>query len=567
MQQKKEDSGILALIGLLLFSILTFLVVENYNWFNQIDTFIYHFSWTPNKGLTSFVTLFAKTATIVPIFLLSTIISIILWKQKKKLLAFWSVSNVLIVSFLGFILKQIVARPRPAVEQLTEKTSYSFPSGHSLLAMCLVCSLFIVLHELNNQSKSLKIGLIAYVLFIGIGRIFLRVHYPSDVLGGFLLSFTWVNFSYFALKKGFIDRKFTSRSHKRGFVRRIIFCIALLLALIVSSATAYGIKVVNSVKKTADSMYQPLERESTPVTGKSSEPLSFLLLGIANDSNRKTDLRANTIMVVTLNNDTETTTITSIPRDAYVEIIGEDGLTDKINHAHSYGGEKMIIDTVENYLDIPINHYFSINMDGLSELAEAVGGVTVDNAFEFDAEGIHYPEGRQHLNGWETLQYARMREYDGDYGRQKRQREVTTLLMQELLSIKSVFHYQELLNVIGENGQTDMTLDQMITVLKNYQKAFKTIENDQVQGEDFIGDGYTGEVGISYQLIPEDERIRVQKALASQLKLEWNPENSQTSVSTTTSDTIETNAEETYYYEETYQEPYYYETEVDEYNY
>lgn len=569
MQQKKEKNGVYAIVGLVLFSILTFLVVKNYNWFNNLDSLIYQFSWTPNATLTSLVNLLAKTATIVPIFVASFLVSIILWWHKKRLLAFWNVSNVLIVSALGFVLKHTVARPRPAVDQLAAKTSFSFPSGHSLLAMCLVCSTFIVLQQLHRNYKPLKIGLIVYLMLIAISRIFLRVHYPSDILGGFLLSFTWVNLSYTILQKAYMDRNFTSRSAKRGFIKKVIFFSVLLFAVCVSTVTAYGIKVFTSVQKTASAMYQPLERESTPVDSNSSEPISILLLGIANDSTRKTDFRANTIMVATLNNDTGTTTLTSLPRDAYVEIIGQDGLYDKINHAHSFGGEKMIIDTVENYLDIPINHYFSINMDGLSQLAEAVGGVDVDNEFEFDAEGIHYPKGKQHLNGWETLQYARMREYDGDYGRQKRQREVTTLLMQEMLSIKSVLRYQELLNVIGDNGQTDMTLDQMITVLKNYQKAFKTIENDQLQGEGFTGDGYTGELGISYQIISDEEKIRVQKALAKQLNRTWNSENEQTTSTSPTADTT-ANSEvttEEIYYEESNPATEYSEPAIDDYQY
>ncbi|MBU5583699.1 LCP family protein, partial [Enterococcus sp. S181_ASV_20] len=82
----------------------------------------------------------------------------------------------------------------------------------------------------------------------------------------------------------------------------------------------------------------------------------------------------------------------SIPRDSFVEIVGAD-YEDKINHAHSIGGPEMIMDTVEKFLDIPIHHYVSVNMDGLQTLVDAVGGVTVDNDFAFSAEGIDYQKG------------------------------------------------------------------------------------------------------------------------------------------------------------------------------
>jgi len=173
-------------------------------------------------------------------------------------------------------------------------------------------------------------------------------------------------------------------------------------------------------------------------------------------------------------------------------------------------------------LSIPIHHYVSVNMDGLQTLVDAVGGVTVDNAFAFSAEGIDYPKGKQHLNGWEALQYSRMRYEDptGDYGRQGRQREVMELLINELLSTKSIFSYQKILDGIGENGKTDLTFNQMQTILTGYHSCLSEIDSQQIQGEGFTGDGFTGEEGISYQRIPQEELNRVKKLLHRQLVLE-----------------------------------------------
>lgn len=525
MNKLKEQTFTPTILSIVFFSVLTLLVVKNVSWFNNLDAAIYRFDWKPNELITNLVIVFAKTATIVPVFIISLIVSFGLWQNKHKLLAIWMSSNVLVVSALGFILKHLVARTRPNVTQLAEKTSFSFPSGHSLLAMCLVCSLLLSV-QVIYQKKSLtyrllKNGLILYALLIGFSRIYLRVHYPSDVIGGFLLSYAWVRLSYICLQKFYLSRKFVTTASKKRFVQKTILASLTFLLLVVAGVSIYGATVFKNVQKTADKMYQPLNRETKSVELEKSEPVSFLLLGIANDSKRKTDFRANTIMVVTVNNQLKKTTITSIPRDAYVEIIGKVGVYDKINHAHSFGGDEMMIETVEHYLDIPINHYFVINMDGLAALSDAVGGVTVDNDFEFDAEGIHYPKGKQHLGGWETLQYARMRYEDplGDYGRQKRQREVTIQLTKELTSVKNVLRYQELLDVIGENGQTDMTLDQMMLLMKNYQKALENIDSYQMQDEGFTGDGYTGEEGISYQSISDEEKEKAITELKHQLAI------------------------------------------------
>lgn len=553
MEIYKQKKLIIGSLSFIFFLLLAMLVSNHVQWFYEFDSFIYQIEWRPNGLLTAMVSYFSKTATIVPIFGVSLVLAWMLLRKKLNLLAFWVTSNVIVVSVLGYISKSMIARSRPNVEQLIDKTSYSFPSGHSLLAMCLVVSTIIALDEVikcekkekrkkkskrykrrrknedtlqmvisDNQLRNIQMGLIAYVILIGISRIFLRVHYPSDVLAGFLLSLSWVNLSFVFLEKFFLGKKSKRWSMKTTVGQKVILGCLIFLLCIVTSVSAYAVNLYNNVQKTADKMYQPLDRESKTVELSSYEPVSFLLLGIANDSKRQTDYRANTIMVVTVNNQLEQTTITSIPRDAYVEMVGMDvEFYDKINHAHSFGGEEMMIDTVEHFLDIPIHHYFSINMDGLVSLADAVGGVTVNNSFAFDAEGIHYPEGEQHLGGWETLQYARMRYEDplGDYGRQERQREVTIELMNELKSIKNVFRYQELLDVIGENGQTDMTLNQMVLLLKNYQQALDNIESVQMQGDDFTGDGIIGEEGISYQSVPEVERQKIMNLLKEQLDI------------------------------------------------
>ena len=200
-------------------------------------------------------------------------------------------------------------------------------------------------------------------------------------------------------------------------------------------------------------------------------------------------------------------------------MVGTNGEYNKINAAHVFGGADMQIKTVENVLHIPINHYFSIDMDAMKDLGDAVGGVTVDNAFAFDAEGIHYPKGKQHLGAGKLYNMrACVTKTEGDYGRQRRQREVLIELTNKLLSFNSLLKYQEILDVIGEHGETDLSFDQMMAMLKIHP-ALKTIETDQLKGYDYTGDGVTGIEGISYQLVEESERQRVENAIKEQMNL------------------------------------------------
>ena len=513
----------------LCFSFLTLLVAASPNWFQQMDEAIYHIKWQLNAPLLTAVNLLAKTATIGPIMLFFLLLMVPL-RKKEKILAFWAVSNLLAVGFLGSVFKHVVGRARPNLGALADRSSASFPSGHSLLAMALVCTILIILAYLHvEKTKGIKIFLLTYLVLIVLGRLILRVHYPSDVIAGMLLSYSWINFSFQIVQRYLPAPEPeeaevpTQRRRRHSRKRKSLFVVFSLTLLFLGtlSVSAYGVSMYRNLQKTANTMYKPRKSSTKSPDLAKGEPVSFLIMGIANDSKRKTDYRSNALMVVTVNNQLQKTTITSIPRDYYVEMAGTNGEYNKINAAHVFGGADMQIKTVENVLHIPINHYFSIDMDAMKDLGDAVGGVTVDNAFAFDAEGIHYPKGKQHLGGWEALQYARMRYEDpeGDYGRQRRQREVLIELTNKLLSFNSLLKYQEILDVIGEHGETDLSFDQMMAMLKKYTPALKTIETDQLKGYDYTGDGVTGIEGISYQLVEESERQRVENAIKEQMNL------------------------------------------------
>ena len=69
------------------------------------------------------------------------------------------------------------------------------------------------------------------------------------------------------------------------------------------------------------------------------------------------------------------------------------GQADKMNHAYAYGGIPMAINTVEEFLDIPIDYYVKMNMEGFQEIVDAVGGVTVDNDMDLAYKGYTFPKG------------------------------------------------------------------------------------------------------------------------------------------------------------------------------
>ena len=291
----------------------------------------------------------------------------------------------------------------------------------------------------------------------------------------------------------------------------IIFGIILVLFLAV---VGMGAKLYWDVSKSMDKTYETVERsKKSQVNLNNKEPFSVLLLGIdTGDDGRVEQGRSDTTIVATVNPRDKQTTLVSLARDTYVDIPGQ-GKQDKLNHASAFGGASLAMDTVENYLNIPINHYVSINMAGLKELVNAVGGIEVNNNLTFSQDGYDFTIGKISLDGEQALSYSRMRYEDpnGDYGRQERQRKVIEGIVQKVLSLNSVSNYQEILTAVSDNMKTDLSFDDMKKIALDYRSAFGKVKQDQLQGTGFMQDG------VSYQRVDEQELTRVQQELKNQL--------------------------------------------------
>ena len=291
----------------------------------------------------------------------------------------------------------------------------------------------------------------------------------------------------------------------------IIFGIILVLFLAV---VGMGAKLYWDVSKSMDKTYETVERsKKSQVNLNNKEPFSVLLLGIdTGDDGRVEQGRSDTTIVATVNPRDKQTTLVSLARDTYVDIPGQ-GKQDKLNHAYAFGGASLAMDTVENYLNIPINHYVSINMAGLKELVNAVGGIEVNNNLTFSQDGYDFTIGKISLDGEQALSYSRMRYEDpnGDYGRQERQRKVIEGIVQKVLSLNSVSNYQEILTAVSDNMKTDLSFDDMKKIALDYRSAFGKVKQDQLQGTGFMQDG------VSYQRVDEQELTRVQQELKNQL--------------------------------------------------
>ena len=154
--------------------------------YNLVSTFLISDFATP---IAKFITNFGGAIFLIVL----TITLIILIKNKKIGLSIFT--NLAVITILNQILKRILQRPRPTEYRIVEETGYSFPSGHSMVSMAFYGYLIYLIYKYvkNKYLKWTLITLLSFLIVsIGISRIYLGVHYTSDVIGGILISISYL---------------------------------------------------------------------------------------------------------------------------------------------------------------------------------------------------------------------------------------------------------------------------------------------------------------------------------------------------------------------------------------
>jgi len=147
-----------------------------------------------NSEMNTFFMTLTRFGNVIPMIILTLIIiSILFYYNKKKESLFYAI-NVLGVWLLNELLKQIFRRQRPQGIQLLTAVDFSFPSVHAMITMASVSLLiYFVIRFIKNKKVAylLSVILFIYALMIGISRIYLGVHYFSDVIVGWIIAGVW----------------------------------------------------------------------------------------------------------------------------------------------------------------------------------------------------------------------------------------------------------------------------------------------------------------------------------------------------------------------------------------
>lgn len=154
--------------------------------YKLISTYLISDYITP---IAKFITQFGGAICLI---FIATILFIVI---KNKKIGICIYLNLLLVTILNLTLKNIVQRPRPTEYRMINELGYSFPSGHSMASAAFYGFLIYLIYK-KIENKKLKIILISLlsllILLIGVSRIYLGVHYTSDVFGGFCVSISYL---------------------------------------------------------------------------------------------------------------------------------------------------------------------------------------------------------------------------------------------------------------------------------------------------------------------------------------------------------------------------------------
>lgn len=310
-------------------------------------------------------------------------------------------------------------------------------------------------------------------------------------------------------------------------IKKILLMFFSLLAVTTIGLGAYGLTILNQSTNTLSKTFKGIGDENNVIA--ENKPMTILLMGVDTGSGSREDQwvgNSDTMILVTVNPQTRETTIMSLERDILTNIT-QDGETvqAKLNAAYAQGGAELAIETIQDLMNIHIDRYAMINMKGLVQLVDKVGGITVNNPFDFDISieenepeyTAKIPPGRQEIDGEQALVYSRMRYQDpeGDYGRQKRQREVIEKIIKKVLTLDGLSNYQGIVEAVSDNMQTNISLDtNSLMQLMGYRDALKNIRMEQLKGEDA-----TLADGGSYQIVTSEHLLKMQNILRKSLGL------------------------------------------------
>lgn len=237
--------------------------------------------------------------------------------------------------------------------------------------------------------------------------------------------------------------------------------VSTLLLTAGGTAGVYAWSLANSFDegtKTIENVFPDETSRPAPVEGDAAQAQNILLLGSDARGDMGGDLeaiegqRADSIMVAHIPANRDGVQVVSIMRDSWVPIPGHGEA--KINAALSVGGVSLMVQTVEQFIDVRIDHVAIVDFEGFEGLTDSLGGVTIDNPIAFESYNIagkYFPAGPQTMNGEAALAFVRERYAfaDGDYQRVRNQQLFIKAVLGKTLSAETLTNPVTVSSLVG----------------------------------------------------------------------------------------------------------------------
>ncbi|GIV20353.1 MAG: transcriptional regulator [Armatimonadota bacterium] len=252
----------------------------------------------------------------------------------------------------------------------------------------------------------------------------------------------------------------------------MVLFLLMLGALSVGTLSGYFYASSKAVRKTVSAVWQYRGLDvAQAFPGQSS--VTVLLLG--SDENRDNQkriytkrTRSDTIMLAHFDFVNRRISVLSIPRDTRVRI-PEHG-THKINSAMALGGPELTVETIREWLEVPVDHYVVIYYSVFRRAVDLLGGITlyVDKPLHYDDNWgdlhVHLEPGWHHLNGEQALGYVRIRNVDSDLGRIERQQKFLAAVKEHFRHPSTYLKLPQLLDAVDENLHSSLSYGQMLAL-------------------------------------------------------------------------------------------------------
>ncbi|MEG0181167.1 MAG: LCP family protein [Romboutsia sp.] len=271
------------------------------------------------------------------------------------------------------------------------------------------------------------------------------------------------------------------------------YCITLSAVVLISSTITniYALSNYNkftnqiSEKKIENSVNQG--KNDLDKIQKSKDIYNILLIGSDSENFDKIG-RSDSMMILTIDNKNKNIKLTSLARDTLVNIPGHG--YEKLTHAYAYGKADLLLETLEKNLKIDINDYIAVNFNSFIDLVDILGGVEIEvhsneishlndvivNSFNLSNKEAEEPqlirsEGKQLLNGYQALAYARIRQIDSIYERDQRQRDVLKSIANKLVELP-ISNYPKVIKEMLPYVDINIPIPKLITLATSSKKIY-----------------------------------------------------------------------------------------------